>query len=243
MVSAPYPQLSNAPITEAILDINVETKSTIGAADDFAKRVADTHPAVLPLRTTRAIIAPDADQTALSHSVVGKICWNSEKTRAVQARVNGFTVNHVKNYESWAVLRAEAERLWIEYMSILRPTKVVGLGLRYINLISIPPTGELSQYVETRPRLGPKLPQEMSNFFMRVEVPFSPSQTALITQTTVPSVFGTQTRGMILDIHAVSTQKFDPGSLQIWNELDRLREIKNECFFESLQEQTWRKYQ
>ena len=243
MVSGTYPHLRRAPITEAILDINVAPSVNVEATSEFARRVAATHPQVLPLKTTMVLVSADAKQTPLAHSIVGQICWNEGKTRAVQARINGFTVNHVRNYQSWESLRDEAHPLWDEYISVMRPAKVCGLGLRYINRIAVPPFGEFGQYVNTHPQVGPGLPQNVRNFFMRVELPFSAKHTAFLSQTIIPPDLDTAEPGLILDIHAVSSQEFDPGSPQIWNELDQLREIKNACFFGSVKEQTWRKYE
>ena len=78
---------------------------------------------------------------------------------------------------------------------------------------------------------------------MRVEAPFTANRTAIITQTVVPPQPEAEERDLILDVDAVSLKDFDPKDPEIWAELDQLREIKNECFFGSLREQTWRKYQ
>jgi uncharacterized protein (TIGR04255 family) len=247
MGQEPHPHLDRAPITEALLDITVEADAKLDATEAFAKSVTGSHPETSPVFNIEAFFAVTPGQSGMagSHSSpIGRICWNAAKTRAVQARVNGFTVNHVKLYESWAVLRGEARPLWDQYLALLKPRKVTRVALRYINRLTLPAAGGLGDYMLTYPQLGPSLPREMSNFLMRVELPFTANRMAIVTQTVVPQDPGAdEERDLILDIDAVSLRRFDPQDPEIWDELDQLREIKNTCFFGSLQEQTWRKYQ
>lgn len=246
MAQETHPHLDRAPITEAILDINVETDAKLEVTDTFAKKVAGSYPESSPVFTVEAFFAVTPGQSGVAGSqsnTIGKICWNVQKSRAVQARTNGFTVNHVKHYEAWSVLRSEARLLWEEYVALTHPKKVCRMALRYINRLTLPAAGDLGQYMQTHPRLGSALPQELRNFFMRVEVPFTENRLAIVTQTVVPGEPGADERGLILDVDAVTLKEFDPKDPRIWDEFDQLRDIKNTCFFESLQEQTWKKYQ
>jgi uncharacterized protein (TIGR04255 family) len=246
MVEETHPHLDRAPITEAILDINIEADARLDVTEAFAKQVENSYPDSSPVFAIEAFFSVTPGQSGVSGSqsnVIGKICWNADKTRAVQARINGFTVNHIKRYESWAVLRAEAQPLWEQYTSLVKANKVTRLALRYFNRLTLPASGDLGEYMRTHPRLGASLPQEMRNFFMRVEVPFTTNRSAIITQTVVPREPGADERDLILNVDAVSVKEFDSNDPQIWHELDELREIKNKCFFGSLQEQTWRRYE
>jgi uncharacterized protein (TIGR04255 family) len=246
MVQDAHPHLDRAPITEAILDIAVETDAKLAATEAFARKVAGAYPDSSPVVSVEAFFSVTPGQSGMAgsqSSPVGRICWNSAKTRAVQARVNGFTVNHVGSYESWDVLRAQARDLWEEYVELVPPKKVSRLALRYINRLTLPVAGDLGQYMQTYPALGPTLPNEMRNLFMRVEVPFTTNRMAIITQTVLPKDPGAAERDLILDVDAVSLTEFGPKDADMWHELDELREIKNRCFFGSLQGATWRKYQ
>jgi uncharacterized protein (TIGR04255 family) len=241
-----HPHLERAPITEAILDISVETDARLEVTDAFAEKVAGAYPESSPVFAVEGFFAVTPGKSGVAGSksnTIGRICWNAQKTRAVQARNNGFTVNHVKHYESWSALRSEAVLLWKQYLDVTQPNKVTRVALRYINRITVPAAGDLGLYMQTYPRLGQSLPQDLRNFFMRVEVPFAEHRLAIITQTMAPGEPSTGERGLILDVDAVTLKEFDPKDPGIWDELDQLREIKNTCFFGSLHEQTWRKYQ
>ena len=104
----------------------------------------------------------------------------------------------------------------------MKPKKVTRLALRYINRLTLPASGDLGEYMRTHPRLGPALPQEMRNFFMRVEVPFTDESVAIITQTVVPREPGADERDLILNVDAVSVKEFDASDPQNWHELDEL---------------------
>lgn len=245
MADDPHPHLAQAPITEAILDIGVAADAQLDATDAFARRVAERYPEASPVSTMEAVFSMTPGNSGVAESksaTIGRICWNAEKTRAVQARINGFTVNHVKHYESWDVLRAQAVQMWAEYLNSVHPKRVLRVALRYINRIRISAEGELGQYMNTYPSIGPQLPREMGNVFMRVEIPFTPNRIAIITQVVSPKGLGASERDLIFDVDAVSSMEFEPRDPEIWNEFDKLREIKNQCFFGSVQDHVLRRY-
>jgi uncharacterized protein (TIGR04255 family) len=239
-------RLANAPITEAILDITVEADEDLAPTVRFAEQVAAGYPNVSPIFTLdgRLSVRP-GERLILSDEQskeMGRICWNVDKTRAVQARINGFTVNHVKRYESWQALREEARLLWERYVTLMRPKRVVRIALRFINRINVPSTGPLSRHLQTRPEVGSLLPQSLGNFFLHVELPYPAGRVVVIKQaSSVPEPDRNQ-RDLLFDIDAIAVKTFPPNDDGIWVELDHLRDIKNECFYGSLNEPAWRQY-
>lgn len=240
-----FPHLSKAPIREAVLDIKVEPhiELTAEALAAFVDKVKADFPDAKPIRTLQAefdVRGEDPGVRSGPPLTLGSICWNESKTRAVQGRLDGFTVNHVQGYESWAVLREQAGRLWSEYVAIARPKRVIRCALRYINRLELPVLVDMSASLLTRPEVGAELPQLVDEFFMRVVVPFPDGRKASVTQASEPvAETGAQARGLILDIDAFSTRAFDIGDDGVWKEFDELRVIKNKCFFNSLKPATW----
>jgi uncharacterized protein (TIGR04255 family) len=85
-----YPYLAKAPITEAILDIRVDagTGDSLAATQVFAEAVRVDFPEQKPVQVIDGSfeIVPDQPPKAQSRtSTLGQICWNNDKTRAVQA--------------------------------------------------------------------------------------------------------------------------------------------------------------
>lgn len=243
-MSSPYPHLSRAPITEALLDIRAELPpdSTLQALESFSSRLGGAFPDVRPIQHLEAHLAMDGGLTSRSPLALGNIHWNADRSRAVQARLDGFTVNHVKSYASWEDMRDQARSLWEHYREVARPIKVVRCALRYLNRLQISAGVELGLQLRTRPEISPGLPQALDEYFMRVGVPFEGGRKAVITEATDRAADASESLDLILDIEAFAVRELDPGSEDLWSELERLREIKNECFFSSLEKGVWEAY-
>lgn len=244
-----FPHLDKAPIREAVLDIKVLPREDIASdeLDTFVESVKDEFPERRPIQSFQAEFAVSSEAAgvrSIPPQLLGTICWNEAKTRAVQGRLDGFTVNHVQSYESWTVLRRQALTLWRQYVEIARPRQVIRCALRYINRLELPVLVDMSTNLQTRPEVSPDLPQLVEDFFMRVIVPFSDARKASITQASEPLLeAASTTRGLILDIDAFSTRSFEVDDDAIWQEFDELRIIKNRCFFKSLSETMWRAFE
>nr|MBC8551408.1 TIGR04255 family protein [Candidatus Brocadiales bacterium] len=161
------------------------------------------------------------------------------KKKIVQARLDGFTFNKLKPYESWKAFRSEACELWNIYCQITSPVKITRIALRYINRIEIPlPMNDFKDYVLTTPEIAPKLPQALNHFFMQLEIP-NPElpAIALITQT-MGNPTANQRLPLILDIDVFSKTDFIHNDEEMWKEFEKLRKFKNEVFFNSITEKT-----
>jgi uncharacterized protein (TIGR04255 family) len=243
-----YPHLSNAPIAEAILDIRVDagTGDSLAAVQVFAEAVRADFPEQKPVQVIDGFfeMAPDRPAKAQSKATtLGQICWNSAKTRAVQARIDGFTINHVRHYGSWVELRDCARKMWPRYVEIVKPKGVIRIALRYINKLEFPPGDDLSNHLQTKLLLAQSLPQHIGESFIRVDLHFESERRAFITEATQPATPEQARPKLLLDIDAYVSRPMAASDPKIWEELEALHDIKNRCFFESLRPETWRAYQ
>jgi uncharacterized protein (TIGR04255 family) len=243
-----YPHLNRAPITEAALDIRVEAEPGVVPAmiEKFAIAVKQNFPDQKPFRTVEAVFTMASDKPAEAESQttgVGKVCWNVDKTRAVQARTDGFSLNHVRLYGSWEELRGHAKEMWPQYVDLVKPKAVTRIALRYINRLDFPSGEDLASRLRTMPVLSRNLPQLVNSCLMRVEIPFDHERRAIITEATLPTGPQDVRRGLILDIDAFVFRHMAPGDTALWDEFEALHDIKNCCFFESLQPETWKGFQ
>jgi len=243
-MSSSYPHLRNAPITEALLDIRVVLPAavTLATLDDFSARVSADFPEVRSMVQDKLEVQLGG-RSSSSSTTIGNIYWTVDKSRAVQARLDGFTVNHVGSYAGWEDIRAHARDMWGHYRDVMRPQKIVRCSLRYINKLLLPADQELAGWLRTRPELSPDLPQALEEYFMRLVVPFGDGRKAVITEATDAPRDAPGEQKLILDIDVSATKELDPGSERMWEELDGLREIKNSCFFSSLEQPVWEAYQ
>jgi uncharacterized protein (TIGR04255 family) len=247
-MTTPYPHLSRAPITEALLDMRVELASDAALdqiAAAFGDEVRADFPHEEPIRQLQAQVGITGGVPGVTSSEtrIGSIFWADPRIRAVQARRDGFSVNHLAPYKDWDALRAEAERYWGAYRRAARPIRVLRCGVRFINRIELPVGDELRVHLKTFPEVGGTLPPLLDEYLLRVAVPFG-SRRAVITQATLPAENAAEStkRAIILDVDAFSDVSLAPDSPAVWAEFDELRAVKNQCFFGSLDESTWSAY-
>jgi uncharacterized protein (TIGR04255 family) len=235
----------NAPITEALIDIRAQlpaevTVASLGAFHDAIQQRYPNRQELTGWEAGFQIGGGTAAVAQASAQPVGAIYGSANGTKAVQARLNGFTFNRLKPYESWEPFRNEAIELWQHYCAIARPVSVTRLALRYINRIEIPlPLGEFKEYVLTVPEIAPGLPQGLQQFLMRLEIPYPNDDVLAIVTETMESVKETsKVLPFILDIDVFREVVLDPGSNETWSILETLRVIKNDIFFKSVTEKT-----
>jgi len=248
-MSERFPHLSRAPITEALLDLRVALPAERGLSEitaAFGAAVAAEYPERSPIQQLQAQLAfGDSGGGALTSAQhIGDIFWTSDKKRAVQARLDGFSVNQVGAYKDWETIVADAQRHWKAYVAAAKPEKVVRCAARFINRIEVPVGDDLKKHLLTFPEVGTALPPLLDEYSFRCILPFDDGRRAAITQATVASDGGTSStsRALLLDIEAFSDREFAPESADLWAEFDELRKIKNACFFDSLQPATWKAF-
>lgn len=237
-----WERFPNAPIVEALLDLHVTFPSPIDL-----ERLEGFHEAVrseYPMKQRRVKwtgefrFAKEAIQQAVRRGSEGFIFKASDGQRLVQARQDGFTFNWLKPYDQWEALRDEALRHWERYREYFHPEAVTRIGLRYINRIELPlPISDFREFIKTAPDIADGIPQGVSAFFMRLEVPNQEKGLiAVVTETLEAPSEDNKKVPMIFDIDVQCNRTFDPISPAIWQTLEVMREYKNEIFFASLTE-------
>ena len=111
-----YPTLPNAPITEALLDIQVASAPglTVESLGPFCDAVAAEYPGKRLRKEWRAEFSVSGEGDAVSASpqggVVGYLLSSADGSQIVQARVNGFSFSRLRPYRDWNSMRDEARR-------------------------------------------------------------------------------------------------------------------------------------
>jgi uncharacterized protein (TIGR04255 family) len=237
-----WERFRNAPISEAILDIQVQFASPVELArlEAFHAQIRDDYPVKQGRVQWQGQIELGQERVAqeVRRGAQGFLFRSPDDMRIVQARQDGFTFNWLKHYDSWEALRDEAQRHWERYRETFRPEAVTRLGLRYVNRIEIPmPFSDFREYVKTAPDVAAGLPQGLAALFMRLEIPDEKrGLMAIITETLQPPVDEGKRLPFIFDIDIVRGATFEPASPAIWETLGQMREYKNEIFFTSITE-------
>lgn len=235
----------NAPIVEAVIDLRVQLPENFEPAvlNSYHDLIKEHYPEKKIQRFIKSgiKITDGMDGQVDTTTGIKGIQFNSkEEKKVVQVQIDGFTFSKLKPYERWDVFVAEGKELWNKYKVLTKTLKVVRLALRYINRIDAPlPFGDFNEYILTNPQIAPNLPQSVSNFFMRLEIPNnSIDAIAIITQTIDLNTVNNFKVPLILDIDVVHNCEHDPEDEKIWDIFETLRVFKNDIFFNSITEKT-----
>jgi uncharacterized protein (TIGR04255 family) len=242
--------LRNAPITEAILDIQTVYKEAPSL--DSLKLFQEPIKSRYPLEQKRVTGSFEVKFVKGAATVIqspglndGYMFSSDDRKQIVQARIDGFAFSRLKPYTSWETFLPEAKELWKRYLEVVPDGVVTRLALRYINRMEIPldkeGIGNYSEYIKTHPVLAPGLPENYTGLFMRLVIPVPKSSaTANITQTLEPvtSLFVP----LIFDIDVFRQMECPLNNEDIWGCFDELHSLKNEFFFRSITDKAMEQY-
>jgi uncharacterized protein (TIGR04255 family) len=239
--------LPNAPITEAIIDLHVtprngltfeELRNSISSATEIGYYVKG------PISEGTFGVKLSADgkeqpQIMGQAAQIGLRLHSRDEKYVVQSRLSGFTLSRLPPYEEWGKLLAEARRVWGVYADRLRPVEVTRIATRYINNLQLPLAhGELYQkYLHKFADVPEEAPQALARFLQRFQlVDVETDSTVVLTVGLDKPEAAAQRAPVILYIDAFTVAKFELENPAIWTTLEKLRALKNRCFFGSITE-------
>src|SRR6266487_1451469 len=233
--------LPRAPITEALIDIQVVPRDGLTfsvlqkslSALDFGYYVKN------PISEgTFGFMLPEdgKPQTTAEAAQTGLRLHSHDEKYVAQCRLSGFTLSRLSPYEAWPNLVQEAKRVWAVYTERLIPKQVNRVATRFINNLQLPmDLGESYQkYLHKLVDVPDEAPQAVASFFQRFQL-IDVESDARVNLTL--ALDNTQPGGrvpVILDIDAFKS--LEQPNQDIWGILDRLRDLKNRCFFGTITE-------
>lgn len=240
----PWPHLTRAPITEALIDIRVELPPNVNleTLSAFRGRVSEHYPTHRTRTAWQGRIEFNKDRKPKilepAGGPDGHLLTSRDGAQVVQARLDGFTFSRLKPYKDWEDLRNEARRLWNLYREIAQPAQITRIAVRYLNRLELPgPVAKYSHHMNTFPSIASALPSNLTGFLMQLEIPFtSPTATVLVTEALDRG--DDRPIALILDIDAFRKEEISTDDPDLWTRLEELREIKNRVFFRSLTPET-----
>ena len=230
---------TNAPIKEAVFDIQVFNINEIsqGNLDEIHLLIKEKYPnkrKVFNFSSSIDLQESGSISNDTKSEFKGVIFSNKNSQKQVQYRNDGFSLNFLSPYSNWNEFFNEAVELWNIYVSILKPTKVNRIALKYINKIDIPlPINNFQDYVTNMPPIPKSLPQMYNHFFMQIQVPCEDSRySAVITET-----METPTNKIIPFILDIDVFKNVENDFEI-NDFNYLRDVKNIIFEDFITDNT-----
>ncbi len=241
-----HDRLANAPIVEAVVDIDCD----LPASPDISALEARAREAYTPqYPKARAqlvqgfqIEQPLAAEPHVSarRGVEAYAFFAEDEKQVVQVRTRGFSFNRLAPYTTLDDYLPEIERTWRLFVAFSSPAEVRLIRLRYINRIRLPLVEnqvDLSQYIG----FGPHYPDQdrltLLGFLNQYAAIDKDTEDRLnVTMTTQPMEDGVLP--VVFDINAFREEPVEPDN---WDSLvariQSLRLLKNRTFQNTLTQQ------
>lgn len=237
----PVRHLANAPIREALIDIQVNLPPDFSAVvfRDLRDTVGPNYPRVVESTKQETTIEFNAGTLAAAtsnESGLHAVQFISERGESVaQFRIDGFTFNKLRPYTDWASIFPEAMRLWAIYSSSAKPANIARVAVRYINEFSVPSgLTRLSPYMRLVPQVPSGAPGKPKSALSRVVTEDAGSGLASIVTYSMTEKADSKVSDVILDIDVLCTHVRGTSTKDIEPVLAELHEVKNRIFFESV---------
>jgi uncharacterized protein (TIGR04255 family) len=225
---------SRAPITEAIIDLRVQLRDDLPAAELRKAHLGQesAYPQVEAVNVTVGHMeVGERISTAATTKHMGFWFRSADGKQIYQARLDGFTMSRLMPYESWVPFRTEARRLWDVYRSIATPEKVVRIAVRYINRLDIPlPLRDLKDYLRTVPEISADLPQGLAGYFMQLAIPQDDIRAVVMLNEALIEPAAPDIASVVLDIDLFRTAELPTSDDGLWGVFEDLHVRKNDVF-------------
>ena len=243
--------LRHAPITEALIDIQVLPRDGLTftglqdsiSAPEFGYYVKNP----ISEGTFGFMLTSDGKQpqTIAQAAQTGLRLHSHDEKYVVQCRLSGFTLSRLPPYDEWSNLIAEAKRVWAVYAERLLPKRVTRVATRFINNLQLlMDRGESYQkYLHKLVDVPDEAPQAVASFFQRFDLVDVASDSHVILTLALENTLAEGRVPVILDVDAFRVTDLELSSPDLWNILERLRELKNQCFFGAITEATAELYE
>jgi uncharacterized protein (TIGR04255 family) len=242
-ISAPGPQYPTPPILEAVIGITFSQAlddKTLAKADN---RIGKHYPAhedlhqanfnvSLNMGEGRKMVAAPTE----SNSVHGHKRMNSNMDELAVLMPSSITVSQLAPYPGWDTFMTRFKRDFHGYMGRQKSRQVSRVGVRYINRIDIPVSGEIvehEQYLNFYPRVSDAL-GPIVGFGMQVSFAIEKID-GQVTLRTVPVTSPTLGHAsFMLDIDVYKMNDLPMNEAALYELLEQMRIEKNRVFEECI---------
>lgn len=235
---------SNAPITEAIIDLRVTQAQgfSIDALAAIQEMVADRYPGQQSEYVysgefyVEEVGNPPKTEATQQHS--GFRFISEDERQVFYARLDGFALSTRAPYENWEPFRDEARRLWRLYRSVTKVESVTRAAVRYINRIDFGDAAavNLEDYFRTYPEVSSGWLEKgsLNGFFMQLQLWQEDLNCWLVVNEATAPPPDPGTVSVLLDFDLFRERFEEPWRADedaaVWEFLERLRIRKNEVF-------------
>ncbi|MEW6232329.1 MAG: TIGR04255 family protein [Chloroflexota bacterium] len=224
----------NAPIVEALCEFRFDP----GSPWDLAipglvyEKVRNGFPKRRLVKAFEASISGGPEGIEQQVKTTDRMQFLREDEKAlVQVDRHMLAVNHLKPYPTWQEFLPLIRQGFGAYIEVANPKGVQRIGLRYINRIEIPGERiELENYLEFRPFMGSRLPQDFGPFIVGIQVPYENSRDMLRMTLTSAEVMESGKTAFMLDLDYFLAQPGHVTYNDVWRWVDVAHSRVEESF-------------
>jgi uncharacterized protein (TIGR04255 family) len=242
-MSAISPQLTNAPIVEAIVDIECDMppKFDLVALEGAARDAyGDKYPVVQTQFVEQHQIEQRPDGAAthtLKRGIQALQFRQDDSKQLIQVRSQGYSFNRLAPYSTLDDYLGEIERTWRLFVGLAAPVQVRAVRLRYINRLALPlKEGKLetADYL----KVSPQLPDESNLTFVGFLNQHSAVETGTGNQANIVLAAQPPENEMLPVIFDIGVNHLENGEVENWpwilENILSLRSLKNRIFENTL---------
>jgi uncharacterized protein (TIGR04255 family) len=238
-----FPTLSQAPVTEAVLELRcrAETEWEEKRVTALLQQQLPDYHKVESLRgmMTEMRLEPGSAPSHRAEDLgwLGLVMRPEDGKQVARFQRDTFAFNQLSPYPGWDTFVERALTLWSVHERMTTPAEIARIGLRFINRIDlVGPTVKLEDYLVASPKEPDGLMLPFAGFLHRdtLAVP-GHEYSVQITRTIQPPTGEEPLKfGLIIDIDVFSTKPWAGTTEELRSRLLQMRWLKNKAFFGSL---------
>ena len=222
------------PITEAIIEVRFADPLEASQFEKAAVDFKDTYPIQQPTMAIALGVAPDAwtGSVAQINQTTGSRLSSPDQTELAVLWPQSFVVSQLAPYPGWNHFFGRFERDWQLWKRAMGYRKIARVGLRYINRIDIPNSGQIAEEADFL-NVFAKAPDNLGPFVAYgVQVQFLPDEHGcklVLNSALVPSPLLNHT-AIVLDLDAAVEFGAPQNDKDLYLLLNEMRHKKNSAF-------------
>lgn len=239
--------LERAPIAEAVIELRVRSATPVRleSLTELVARWKASYPIEQKVESMAATFGVQDGKpiTDAQYERLGFLLKSSDQREVVQFRRDAFAFSRLHPYTTWEEVLPKAAELWASYRDVIRPERLIRLGVRYINRLRLPLPLDLNEHLLSRPIVPEILPATLRSYLTRMILEDPESRNSVtITQASEPSTDQDHIE-ILLDVDAFRDVDLNPADDLVIPLLESLRLLKNRAFFASITERTAEMYE
>lgn len=227
------PLYKRAPITEAVIEFRYEQQLQKEAVDSIHNRLKQHYTISEPVSFVDVQLEIDERQAKFT-DVIGHRLASSDRADVHVVQLSGMICSRMAPYLGWESFCDRAKRDWGKWKDAIGYRKIARIGVRFINRIDIPYSGESRLRLEDFLKIYPQYPDQdlppLSNYTMQMQGELGAHECRLtVNSGLVPSPL-VRHASLLLDIDIGRDRGVPQADSDVWKLIEEIRKHKNRIF-------------